>query len=126
MKDDSLEPFIVQLIDNTSSPFWQALNVLSNALMVRPITNNTITPTCERFTSGLNAGYCNSSTIQQTCQGLFNVPDELSGFVMSCESENSSSCFVDGPSAAGVDADYILFVGSVYGNNELINYQTFK
>jgi hypothetical protein len=112
IEDDSIQndSFVLGLIDNSSSPFWQAVNTLSKALMVRPIADNSISPRCDYFTEGINTGYCIDGTVRRTCNNIFDVPYELSSPVIACESANSS-CYVDG-NTTGIDTDFILIVGT--------------
>ena len=113
MQDASLQEdkLLADLVNNSDSAFWRAIDVLSKALMVRPLqSNHTITPTCTEYTTGPNTGYCIPGTLDQTC-GIFSIPDDLTNYVISCLSDNSN-CSKEGPDGPGVAADYILIVGA--------------
>ena len=112
--DDSvrLNPIINAAVSDPTGPFQQALRVLSNGLMVRPIQGNvTIPPACTNITSGPNVGKCRNGTQRNRC-GIFTVPDELAGTVETCDG-SFGPCSDQGPGGLGVGADFILFVGSL-------------
>ena len=114
VQDQSLQEdkLLADLVDNSDSVFWRAIDVLSKALMVRPLqSNHTFSPFCDEYTDGPNAGYCITGTIDKSC-GIFTVPDELVNYVMSCPT-NNSNCSKEGPDGPGVAADYILIVGAL-------------
>ena len=94
-------------------PFQNALRVISNGLQVRPVQGNiTIPYTCTNIASGPNAGKCLSYTVESDC-GIFSVPEELRGRRPEACTSSSGSCTRPTPAGAGVDADYILFAGSL-------------
>ena len=111
------DPLLTDLASDPTSPYWQAINTLSNALIVQPLQSNLkIGLRCDdRFTSGNNIRKCISGTVQQVC-GIFNVSDELVNYPETCESGNSA-CTPASP-GIGVNADYTLIVGSLDGKRE--------
>ena len=114
VQDPSLQEdeLLADLVNNSDSAFWRAIDVLSKALMVRPLqSNHTFSPFCDEYTDGPNAGYCITGTIRKSC-GIFTVPDELVNYVISCPTSNSN-CSKEGPDGPGVAADYILIVGAL-------------
>ena len=107
-----VDSIINAAVSDLTGPFQQALRVLSNSLMVRPIPGNiTIPPRCTKILSGPNEGSCLNGTLRNRC-GIFTVPDELAGTLKSCNG-SFGPCSDQRPRGVGVDADYILFVGSL-------------
>ena len=106
-------PLLNAAFRDANGPFRNALRVLSNGLQVRPVQGNiTIPYTCTNITSGPNAGKCLNSTVQIGC-GIFSVPEELRGHRPEACTSSYGSCTGPKPAGAGVDADYILFAGSL-------------
>ena len=106
-------PILNAAFRDANGPFRNALRVLSNGLQVRPVQGNiTIPYTCTNITSGPNAGKCLNSTVQIGC-GIFSVPEELRGHRPEACTSSYGSCTGPTPAGAGVDADYILFAGSL-------------
>ena len=61
-------------------PFQKALNVLSNALQVRPVHGNfTVPPPCSEITFGTNVGKCWPGTVQEE---YFCVKFELPTYLL--------------------------------------------
>ena len=99
------------LWQNSNSPFWRAVNTLSQGLLVRPVEGNLTIPfTCDMYESGENKGLCISGTLKPLCS-IFDVPDYLLGTEYVCYGENGT-CDREGPD---VPADYILIAGVVDG-----------
>ena len=106
-------PLLNAAFRDANGPFQNALHVFSNGLQVRPLQGNiTIPYTCTNITSGLNAGKCLNSTVQIGC-GIFSVPEEFRGQRPEACTSSNGSCTAPTPAGAGVDADYILFAGSL-------------
>ena len=62
------------LWDNSNSPFWRAVNTLSQGLLVRPVEGNLTIPLfCYIYESGENEGECINGTLQPLCS-IFDVP----------------------------------------------------
>lgn len=108
-------PIINEVFTSENGPFRQALNVISNGLTVVPARGNiTIPPDCSVIQSGPRAGTCESGTLSDAMCGIFPVPEELVGVRETCNLI-SDTCSDEGPSGAGVEADYILFTGALNG-----------
>lgn len=106
-------PAISAAFNDPTGPFQQALRVLSKGLMVRPVPGNiTIPRTCSNITSGPNAGKCQNGTQEARC-GVYTVPDELAGVQPEACNGSYGPCTEQTPGGVGVDADYILFAGSL-------------
>ena len=107
-------PLLNAAFRDANGPFQNALHVLSNGLQVRPLQGNiTIPYTCTNITSGPNAGKCSSSTVRIGCGRYFSVPEQLRGHRPEACTSSYGSCTGPTPAGTGVDADYILFAGSL-------------
>ena len=114
----SQNPLLNAAFRDANYPFQNVLHVLSNGLQVRPVQGNiTIPYTCTNITSGPNAGKCLNSTVRIGC-GIFSVPEEFRGHRPEACTSSNGSCTDPTPAGAGVDADYILFAGSL--NSKLL------
>ena len=109
-------PRLSQIFTDPYGPFQRTLDVLSGALLVRPIQGNlTIPPTCTNsIAHGSNAGKCftDSVDVGTTCGSLFNVPADLAGTIEACNTTNGP-CTNVGPNGPGVaETDFVLFAGA--------------
>ena len=109
---------ILSEFSTAEGPFQQALNVLSNALQVRPVRGNfTVPPPCNEITFGANAGKCWPGTVQEEYFCVeFELPTYLLGTREVCDGP-FGECHIEGPDGEGVNADYFLRVAAIHGNS---------